>query len=223
MWFLFLLILISPLPAFPQEPDWIPVGSIPQGYERTLRSTAVLLGTGDPRLQMDTLRLLEKEISLQDPLAARAATPLLVDVARREHRIVTYPKSYQVPPQTRAMALRLLAGLGTESAIEQLHDSIRHDEDETVRSYAAQLLSVSDAPSLADMTVVLESLSRARALRTGENEIFQYLSALEQMLDSPWMPVTRFLVSELLLVADGPYSSGTRSKASMLLESLIDR
>jgi len=222
VWIAILALVLLPITGFTQNSDWIPVDSIPPAYARTLRNAAAMLATRDVRLQLETLHELEIAIAEHDPLTARAVTPLLVDVANREHRIVSYPREYMVPPQTRVAALRMLAGLGGTDAIQQLHDSVLQDGDDSVRAYAALLLAATQ-PTSEGIDTISTALSRARALGTFETEVYHYLLALEVILQDPWVRATQLMVEELIGITGGPYSSRTRNKASMLLELLLDR
>lgn len=207
------------------QADWIPVGSVSPLLERHALSHREFLQNRSPAVQRAGLRAIRADLERFDRADMRIAfVPLVIDLITMEYRLLNLAASYTVDAPTRSEAIHVLAEIGGSEARAQLRETIRIDDDASVRAGAAVLLAkypgAHPDDDLAAIGHALESASR----RGGpEEEMYRLLSAAAEMHPLAWDPQQAELLRGLSAIATGHYSSSLRRKAFSMLEELARR
>lgn len=220
-----ILLATLSLPAQDYQPDWIPVGSVPEPLVRRAVEARARLESGSIPLQRSALRLIEADIERFGVAEVRIATvPLVADLVSYEYRVLRMPRGSSVPSDLRVDAVSLLGRLGGVEADRQLRESIRLDPDGAVRARAAQVLaSRPGADPESDYETISRALLAAVRRGDGEAEVARLMTSAATAARRVWSADNPDLLLALVLIYEGPYSSSTRASAFAILEELADR
>jgi hypothetical protein len=213
-------------PAAAQEnPDWIPVGSVPPEVVRRAVEMRARFESQVPEFQRAALRTIRDDIPRYGRATMRlAAAPLVIDLLSMEYRILETPRDYRIDAQTRLQALITLADLGGAPARDQLRSTLRDDSDGAIRSSAAALLAdVPGGDPDLDYRAVGDAVARAVRAGSDDGELQRLIAAAQILSYRVWNPEYPPLLQALVQVAGGSYSSSTRNAAMSFLEDLVDR
>ena len=208
-----------------EQPEWIPVGSVPPEVERRALQTQTWLQSRSPVFQRQALGMIQEDIARYGRATMRiAAVPLVVDLLGEEYRILQTPTDYSVDPIIRLQALGLLATLGGDVARKQLRDSLSSDDDASVRAGAAHFLAaVPGSTPDEDFQAVGDALQRAVRRGAPEEEIVRLLIAARELSTRTWNAEYAPLLDALVGIASSGYSSSTRNRAMSFLDALSER
>jgi hypothetical protein len=234
-----LFLLLVPFLAQAQDPvpteeaegaDWIRLESARAGRSPQEQTEVHILHTqalsGSRRMQLAALDRVTELIEANDPRSRFPEVTEIISLLVLEPHLVERAgatSGEDAPavhghPAVRIEAIELLARIGGTQAYEVILELLRVETDETIRAAAFRTLpelGVRPGPELP--AVIAQALRRSYGDETALREA---LTAIRELHDAYGFMDTPELFTEVIDVAQGPYSRGLRLEAFELVELL---